>query len=158
MRKLLFAICATLLFSSPCIAQTKFETKWHCQKPSAEHHFDVGDQPDHTYGIAQGPCSATSGGKDFGEKTGQFTEFDEEWKASMTGHRFLVTTESGDKVFYIYETSGATDPAKPASNKWKISGGTGKFKDAKGSGTCTGKRNTDGSSDWQCTGTHTGGK
>ena len=159
MRKLMFVVCFVALLASAAMAQGKIETKWQCQKPSAEHHFDVGDVPDHNYSIAQGTCTATASGKDFAEKSGQYTEFDEMWKASMTGHgRFNVTMESGDKIYYTYETSGPIEPGKPVGNKWKVASGTGKYKGIKGSGSCSGKRSADGSSTWECNGTYSTGK
>ena len=165
MRKLLFVVFSLLLLASAAMAQGKVDTKWHCSKPATEHKVNVGDQPDHTYSIIQGTCNATASGTGFAEKTGDYTEFDETWKASMTGHgRFNVTMDNAqarslnDKVYYTYETSAPTDITKPASNKWKILSGTGKEKGIKGSGTCSGKNNADGSSDWQCTGTYSMGK
>jgi len=155
MSKLVLVLCSLVLLASAAMAQGKIETKWHCSKPSAQHQFNVGDMPDHTYAIAQGTCSATSSGKAFVEKTGDYTEFDEGWKTSMSWHgRFNVTMDSGDKVYYTYEGSGPTEIEKPTSNKWRIVSGTGKDKGIKGSGTCSGKRNADGSSDWDCTGTY----
>ena len=151
MRKLLLVAFCLLAFGSAVIAQ-KIDTKWHCSKPSSSPSFDVGDVAGHSYALAQGACNATSSGS--GEKSGVYTEFDEVWKASMTGHgRFNVTMDNGDMVYYTYETSGSTDLKKPASNKWKIVSGTGKHKGIKGSGTCSGTRSEDGSSDWACTGT-----
>ena len=159
MRKVLLAVCSLLLFASAAMAQGKVETKWHCSKPATEHKLNVGDVPDHTYSIIQGTCSATSSGKAFAEKSGEYTEFDETRKASMSGHGYYnVTMDTGDKVYYTYETTAPTDITKPASNKWKIVSGTGKQKGVKGSGTCSGKNNADGSSDWQCTGTYSTGK
>jgi hypothetical protein len=159
MRKLAFVVSSLLLFASAAMAQGKVDTKWHCLKPAAEHKLNVGDMPDHTYSIIQGTCNATSSASGFAEKTGGYTEFQETGKASMTGHgRFNVTMDNGDKVYYTYETSGSTDITKPASNKWKILSGTGKHKGIQGSGTCSGKNNADGSSDWVCTGTYSMGK
>ncbi len=159
MHKFLFVVFSLLLFAAAAMAQGKVDTKWHCPKPAAEHKFNVGDMPDHTYSILQGTCNGTSSGKDFVEKTGDYTEFQETWKASMSGHgRFNVTMDNGDKVYYTYETSGPTDITKPVSNKWTIHSGTGKHKGVKGSGTCSGKNNADGSSDWHCTGTYSMGK
>jgi hypothetical protein len=159
MRRLVFVVSSLLLFASAAMAQGKIETKWHCLKPATEQKLDVGDMPDHTYSIMQGTCNATASDSGFAEKTGQYTEFEETWKASMSGHgRYNVTMGNGDKVYYTYETSAPTDVTKPASNKWKIVSGTGKYKGIKGSGTCSGKRNADGSSDWHCTGTYSMGK
>jgi len=152
MRKLMLVVLCLLGFASVAMAQNKIETKWHCSKAAAAHKFDVGDMPDHSYQIAQGTCTATSSGS--GEKSGAYTEFQELWKASFTNHgRFNVTMDNGDMVYYTYEGSGSTDIKKPASNKWKIVNGSGKQKGIKGSGTCSGKQNEDGSSDWACTGT-----
>lgn len=151
MRKMAFVAFCLVVLGTAGIAQ-KIDTKWHCSKPTANPSFDVGDTAGHSFALAQGTCSATSGTS--GEKSGAYTEFDEIWKASMTGHgRYNVTMDNGDMVYYTYDTSGPMDPKKPESNKWKIVSGTGKHKGAKGSGTCSGKRNEDGSSDWECMGT-----
>src|SRR3990172_5548970 len=157
MRKLLLAACAVLLFGSTAMAQSKLVTKWHCPKESVEHRLAVGDMPNHTYGLIQGTCSGAPGaGTTINEKTGAYTEFQEIKGTSVSLHgRCNVTLDNGDKVFYTYEASSAsTDITKPVSNKWTIQSGTGKHKGIKGSGTCSGKRNADGSSDWECTGTY----
>ena len=152
MRKLLFVAFCLLVFCSAAMAQ-KVDTKWHCAVPTANQKLDVGDEPDHSYVIAQGICMATASSS--GEKSGAYTEFQELRKASFTnqGH-FDVTMDNGDTAYYSYEGSGPTDITKPATNKWKIIGGTGKHKDMKGSGSCSGTRHEDGSSDWACTGTY----
>ena len=109
--------------------------------------------------ILEGTCTATSSSNGYPEKSAAYTEFKEMWKASFSLHgRFNVTMDNGDKVYYTYEGSGSTDITKPASNKWKIQSGTGKYKGIKGSGTCSGTLHEDGSSDWECTGTYSMGK
>jgi hypothetical protein len=65
--------------------------------------------------------------------------------------------ENGDKIYYTYEGSNSTDTTKPISNKWKVVSGTGKYKGIKGSGSCSGKMNADGSDDITCTGTYSMG-
>jgi hypothetical protein len=155
MGKLAFIAWCLLAFGSAVMAQ-KIDTKWHCGKPSSNPSFDVGDVAGHTYALGQGTCNATSSGS--GEKSGAYTEFDEAWKASYANHgRFNVTMDNGDMVYYTYEMSGAAD-GKKLLNKWKIVSGSGKRKGIKGSGTCAGMRNDDGSSDWECTGTTMMGK
>ena len=141
------AVCL-LLFALVSTAQNKMQTKWHC-KPAAQQKYDVGDTPDHAYNIEQGNCTATS--SNVGEKSGAWTEFYETWNSSFTDHgRFNVTTDNGDKIFCTYE--GSVDPAKKSATiKLKIVNGTGKHKGAKGSGSCSGNFNDDGSSDWDCT-------
>ena len=156
MSKRLLVVFCLLVLASVAMAQ-KIDTKWNCAKPSTNPMVAVGDVPDHSYALAQGTCTAASSGS--GEKSGAFTEFDEVWKATMAGHgRFNVTMDSGDMVYYTYETSGSNDLKKPAANKWKIVSGTGKHKGVKGSGSCSGTRHEDGSSDWVCTGTSEMGK
>jgi flagellar basal body rod protein FlgG len=154
MRKQLLVVLSLVVASSFAMAQSKVDTKWHCEKPTVDHTLDVGDISDHTYMIAQGACKATASEDDLAEKSAQYTEFEERWKASYTGRgRFNVTADNGDKLYYTYEGTASTDLAKPAANKWKIVSGTGKYRGIKGSGTCSGKRTAD-STDWECTGTY----
>ena len=68
MRKLLLVVFSLLLFGSAAMAQSKINPKWHCPKQSADHKFDVGDEPDHSYMILQGSCDATSSDSGFAEK------------------------------------------------------------------------------------------
>ncbi|HUB03346.1 MAG TPA: hypothetical protein VL983_11685 [Terriglobales bacterium] len=150
MRKSYFVPLCVLLLGLAARAQ-KVDTKWSCSKPAQNPMLAVGDVPDHSYALAQGTCNATAGTA--GEKSGAYTEFDETWKERHTGHgRFNVTMDNGDMVYYVYETMGSADPKKPASNKWRIVNGTGKYKGMKGSGSCKGTRHEDGSSEWECTG------
>jgi hypothetical protein len=158
MHKLLLFALALLASVSVAAAQSKIDTKWHCPKAKTEHKLDVGDVPDHLYWIGQGTCDATSSSGDVKDKAGTFTEFHDAWKASFKFHGyFIATTDSGDKVNYTYEGSGSADVTKPVANKWKIVGGTGKHKGIKGSGSCSGKVNADGSDDITCTGTYSMG-
>lgn len=159
MRKLVLVAVSLLVFGSAAMAQNKVDTKWDCPKQSADYKLDVGDVVNHSYMILQGTCNATASDSGFAEKTGVYTEFRETLKASISLHgRFNVTMDNGDKVYYTYESAVSTDITKPASNKWTILSATGKYKGIKGSGTCSGKYNADGSSAWACTGTYSMGK
>jgi hypothetical protein len=158
MRKFLLVAWALLVSGSIAMAQDKVDTKWHCSKAATEHKLDVGDAPDHIYWIGQGTCDSTSSSGELKEKSGQYTEFHDARKASFNFHGYFnSTTDDGDKVLYTYEGSASTDIAKPAANKWKIVSGTGKHKGIKGSGSCAGKVNADGTADWECTGTYSMG-
>lgn len=158
MHKLLLVALALLASVSVAAAQSKIDTKWHCPKATTEHQLDVGDVPGHVYYIGQGTCDATSSDGDLKEKSGTFTEFQDRWKATFNFHGYYnATTEDGDKVHYTYEGSASTDITKPVANKWKIVGGTGKNKGIKGTGSCAGKANSDGSFDYECTGTYSMG-
>lgn len=154
MRKLLLFALSLLVSASVAVAQNKIETKWHCSKPTGQQ-LEVGDVPDHVYWIGQGTCEATSSSGDLKDKSGSFTEFHDQWKASFNFHGYYnETTEDGDKVYYTYEGTGSPDPSKPIANKWKVVRGSGKLKGIKGSGSCSGKLNDDGSDDITCTGTY----
>jgi len=156
MRKALLVALCLVVFGSLAVAQTKFETKWHCGKPSEEKSIEIGDAPGHAYAIAQGTCEATS--SKTGEKTGIYTELQEVWKDRYTSHgQFNVTLENGDKLYDSYEQKGDLVKKTVAEN-WKNVGGTGKHKGAKGSGTCTATLHDDGTSDWDCSGTISTGR
>ncbi len=158
MRKFLFVALALLVSGSLAMAQSKVDTKWHCSKAATEYKLDIGDVPDHMFWIGQGTCEATSNSGDLKEKNGQYTEFHDARKASFTFHGYYNSaTDDGDKVLYTYAGSGSPDTAKPGANTWKIVSGTGKNKGIKGSGSCAGKVNADGSADWECTGTYSMG-
>ena len=60
-------------------------------------------------------------------------------------------------MYISYEATGtmANKLFQSGSNKWTVAGDTGKFAGAKGSGTCTGKGNPDGSANFDCTGSVT---
>ncbi len=156
MRKLLLIALSLLVSISVAMAQSKLETKWHCSKAGGDHKIDVGDAPDHAYWIGQGKCDSTASNPGFKEKDGTYTEFRDVWKANFNFHGYYnVNMENGDKVFYTYDGSGSMDMTKPAANKWKIVGGTGKYKGIKGSGSCSGKVNADESNDLVCKGAYT---
>jgi len=157
MRKLIFVVCAVLLFGSAAMSQGKIDSSWRCPKATTEHKLDVGDEPNHAYSISSGSCTATKSMiEGVAEKTAVYTEFHDEKAKSTSWHgRFSVTMDNGDKIFYNYAGSGSNDVTKPASGKWTLTGGTGKFKGIKATGTCSVKRSADGSSAFNCTGTYT---
>ncbi len=150
MRKLILGTVCLMWLVSAAMGQM-IDTKWHCPKPAENPMMKVGDVPEHNYAIAQGTCEATGGTS--GEKSGAWTEFQETWKTSMAIRgNFNVTMNDGDMVYYTYSETGKPGEKK-MMNKWKIVSATGKHKGEKGSGTCTGMLNDDGSSDWECKGT-----
>ena len=107
---------------------------------------------------AQLPAGEVAGVKD---KEGTGTEFHEVTGDTSSGHGiFVETMASGDHVHYAYTSSvNLTEGMMTTgSNKFEITGGTGKFKAIQGKGGCTGKGNADGSSTWTRTGTYTGAK
>lgn len=70
---------------------------------------------------------------------------------------YVETLDSGDKVFYNYETTATLKDGMLVSgmNHYRISGGTGKVKGIKGSGTCKLTGTADGGTDYSCSGEYT---
>lgn len=160
MRRIVLGVCVLFLSGTAAMAQGKVATMWNCSKPSVEHKIDAADAANHTYWIGQISCNATKGMVEgVKEKSGAAAEFREVSSNTMRWHgQFTATMENGDKVFYSYSGSGSITPGAALTNKWTITGGTGKMKGMKGSGSCSGKAGADGSGSWDCTGTYTAGK
>ncbi len=158
MRRIILSICTMLLCVSVALAQGKISNQWKCGKPMPQHSIDVGDQPNHAYAIDQIKCTAAKGEiAGVKEKEGTGTEFSEAMGNSSSGHGvFVETMANGDKITFSYETAATTKNGQmqSGSNKFQATGGTGKFKGIKASGTCKGTGNKDGSTNWSCTGTH----
>ena len=161
MRKLALMVIALLAVASVSAAQTsgKISTMWKCSAPSPTHALPVGDAPDHAYVVQQSKCTTSSGEiAGMKQKEGASTEFADGTATTAKGHGvFVETMANGDKIFYSYEFTGTSKNKmlESGTNKWTVSGGTGQFKGMKGSGTCAGKGNPDGSGDYNCTGTYT---
>jgi hypothetical protein len=149
---MLCLIAYSFVFGLTASGQRKIDTKWHCPNVSADHELQVGDVPGHSYAILQGTCSAVSN-SGLTEKTAAYTEFVESWQESNKFFgRWDVTLQDGDQVFYSYEGNESTPSKKPVTDHWKILSGTGKYKNIRGTGNCTGLVHDDGSSDWECIG------
>jgi hypothetical protein len=159
MRQLLRLVFVFFVFAPLAMAQGKVDSQWNCPKATVAHNLDVGDRPSHSYTISQGTCTAAKSEiEGVKEKEGASTQFSEASGSSNNWHGvFIVTMENGDKLHYSYSGKGTAKDGQLQSgtNTWSIVAGTGKFKGAKGKGTCTGKGNADGSAVWDCTGTYT---
>ena len=161
MRKVLWVGVFVCLCAAVALAQGpgKVANGWTCGKPAMTHSIDVGDQAGHAYAIDQIKCTSTKG--EIGgvkEKEGTGTEFSEVTGNSSTGHGvFVETMANGDKINFTYTTTATwkNGQMQTGSNKWQITGGSGKFKGIKGSGGCSGTGNADGSGSWTCNGTYT---
>ena len=70
---------------------------------------------------------------------------------------YVETFDSGDKIFYTYQATGTMKDSafQAGENKYQITGGTGKMKGIKGSGTCKTTGTADGGLDYTCTGEYT---
>ena len=157
MRKLFFVVSALFLSTSVALAQGKIESQWIC-KAKIEQSIDVGDQPGHAYTIERVRCTAVKGEIDGQkEKEGTAVEFDDVKEGTIHARGvFVETLPSGDKLFVGFqEIKTLKGQMASASNTWTINNGTGKFKGAKGKGTCKGNGNPDGSATFDCTGEYT---
>jgi len=137
----------------------KIAATWKCAPPNPMNSIPVGDDPGHAYVIDQGKCTATKGEIEGVKETeGTATEFMEVKGNTGKGHGiFIESFPNGDKITYPYDFTATLVNNVPqgGSNKWTMASGTGKFKGIKGSGSCTGKPNPDGSATYDCTGTYT---
>jgi hypothetical protein len=164
MRRFL-SFAAVVCFTIPAVAaqgQTALNTSWKCTTVEPVSAVPVTGQADHAYSVYAVKCSATKGSiAGVKEKEGTATEFAESMGNNSKGHGiFVETLSNGDMITYEYQASGVMNDKKPvsASNTWTMTSGTGKAKGIKGSGSCKGKGNPDGSLSLDCTGTYTAGK
>ena len=70
---------------------------------------------------------------------------------------FVETFDSSDKISYTYQATGTMKDSafQAGENKYRITGGTGKMKGIKGSGTCKTTGTADGGLEYTCTGEYT---
>jgi len=124
----------------------------HCEKPSDQQSFEVGDRPNHSFMITKGTCTWTKPVEIEGveTKTDAVTQFIEVRGNRGRGHGYVVNTLSnGDKTFV--RVAGQQSEGS-VEGKWTYTGGTGKFSGIKGSGTHKCKGKGDGSSDCEIEG------
>ena len=158
MRKVLFGVGLLSLSATVAMAEGKIAAQWNCPKATVAHNLEAGDQANHSYVISQVSCTAAK--SDIGgmkEKDGTATQFNEVTGDTSTYHGvFVSTAENGDKVHYTYKGKAKMNngQVQSASHTFSIVGGTGKFKGAKGGGSCKGTGNADGAVVWNCTGTY----
>ena len=154
-------LCGCLLFAlvaAMAPAQTKNSISGTCAKPDVSQSIPAGDQPGHVFTLAQGKCLSKGETGGAMSKEGVFSEHGEaKGNQVKTWGLYTETYDSGDKVFYNYQTTGTAKDGvfQTGSNKYQISGGTGKMKGIKGSGTCKLTGAADGGLDYSCTGEYT---
>lgn len=139
-------------------AQTKMTMSGKCEKSQVQQSISIPDQPGHMLTLAQGPCTATGDIGGVAGKSGIYSEHADIKSGDLRSWGvFVETLSSGDKVFYDYQVTGTAKNGtlQSATNKYQISGGTGKMKSIKGSGTCKLTGAADASSEYTCTGEYT---
>lgn len=154
-------LCGCAVFAlalATASAQTKNSFSGNCAKPDGPQSIPAGDKDGHAFSLAQGKCTVKGDVNSVAAKDGVYAEHrDSTAKHSKGWGVFVESFDGGDKVFYDYQTNVTMNDDKSATgtNKYQITGGTGKMKGIKGSGTCKLTGATDGSTDYTCTGEYT---
>jgi hypothetical protein len=155
----ILCVCALLaLVVAMASAQTKTSMTGKCGKADVEQSVPAGDQSGHVFTLSQGKCSAEGDVGGAAGKDGAFSEHGEVTATHMKNWGVYVETfDSGDKIYYNYQGMGTMkDGAFHAgTNKYQITGGTGKMKGIKGSGSCKLTGTAGGGLDYSCSGEYT---
>ena len=163
MRKVLVLAAAFCLAAATPFAQApssgKTATSWTCASANPTHSIPVAGDTTHVYSISTTKCTANKGEvAGVKEVDGTATEFTEVMGDKMKGHGIFVENyANGDKATFSYEFTGTLKDktARSVRNKYTMTSGTGMFKGATASGTCTGKGTPDGGASFDCTGGYT---
>lgn len=130
------------LWSAGAGAQTSFATTVVCgdDKSDVNHELPAGDRPDHKFGVQQFKCGYTKPMDIGGDKSkeGLVTgTFEDTGSKSHFRGMYVVTMESGDKIFAPYQGTATLKEGKSVESHgtFSYSGGTGKMKGIKGKGT-----------------------
>ncbi len=154
-------VCGCAVFAlvvAMASAQTKNSSSGKCGKPDVMHSIPAGDQAGHVFVLEQGKCVTKGEVGGAASKEGAFSEH-----GDVTGSRskasgvYVETFDSGDKIFYNYQATGTMKDGafQAGQNKYQITGGTGKMKGIKGSGTCKTTGSAEGGLDYTCEGEYT---
>jgi hypothetical protein len=139
-------------------AQTKMSMSGKCGKPDVLQNIPAGDSASHVFTLGQGKCATKGEVGGAASKEGAFSEH-----GDVSGNRgkvwgvYVEVFDSGDKIFYTYQATNILKDGAFVSggNKYQITGGTGKMKGIKGSGTCKTNGTADGGLEYTCTGEYT---
>jgi hypothetical protein len=154
-------LCGCVVFAfavSMTSAQTKFTISGKCGKADVEHSISVPDKEGHVFKLAQGKCVTKGEIGGATSKQGAYSEHqDAAGNLTKVWGVYVETFDSGDKVFYTYQGSvtAKNGEVQSGQNKWQISGGTGKMKGIKGTGTCKHTPEAGGYLDYDCSGEYT---
>ncbi len=129
-------------FASSALAQTPLSGTSKCGKPDNSQTVEVGDQPGHVLLIEKvSSCTWSVPIEMAGLKS---TGFSYAESVDITATKFqargyaVITMENGDKAYVRFQGPGnMTKEGGPAASEgtWSNTGGTGKLKGLKGSGT-----------------------
>lgn len=157
MRALFFLLGFTGLIATSLQAQ-QFSGEGTCGPPEDPKIVPVGDHPGHFYSLTTNNCTWTkpaviAGVRTQGGTTAQIDERDGN-TSRFRGH-YVERMESGDTVHFRYQGAAMFQGETPqrVSWNWNIVGGSGKFKNLTGRGSCKGSW-PGGKNRWSCSGTY----
>ena len=146
-----------LLVAASAVAQTPMAGVTLCAPAKPEYVIRAGDNPGHSYGLAQGACTWTKPWEIAGLKStiGIGTQIIEtNGDTSKVRGTFVDTMDNGDRAYYSFEFALVANQVK--NHTWQLTGGSGKLSGVKGQGTCTAAAvGTDGSFNYDCRGNYT---
>lgn len=129
-------------FASSALAQTQISGATKCGKPDNSQTVEAGDQAGHVLLIEKvSSCTWSVPIEMAGLKSTAFTYAE---SVDITATKFqahgyaVITMENGDKAYVRFQGTGSmTKEGTPAPSEgtWSNTGGTGKLKGLKGSGT-----------------------
>lgn len=136
----LFAGCLGLLAAAGVSGQTKTSGTLKCNKPEPRYNIEVGDRPGHMLVLEKQTCTwaeALGIGSDKAKDGQSVATLDVTATRASGSGSHVTTMESGDKLFaaYRYTTPLKDGKSGEAHGTWSYTGGTGKLKGIKGSGT-----------------------
>lgn len=130
-------------------AQTKLSGTLTCTKADPSYKVEVGDRPGHAYVLEKNACTWTQPADLGGDKTkdGHSISVSEMTATHGMVHGTHVTNmASGDMTFVAFHDAFPIKHGKPgdSTGHWTYTGGTGKLKGLKGTGTYKATPNADG--------------
>ena len=157
--KRVHAVLVVLAMATLAGAQTKSSGTAQCGKPKAKHNLEAGDRPNHSFMLTQVTCTWPKSFDIAGLQTKDLTltVFSEvTGDSSQDRGIFVGAMSNGDKIYGRFHgpTTLKGGVAISAEAKWTYSGGTGKLKGIKGSGSAKGKGGPDGMT-WESEGEYT---
>ncbi len=156
LKKMFPVVCVIFVLSIGAVAQ-KASGVVKCAKAEKMNAIPVTHHPDHSLGVSQAKCVWTQPMTIAGVKTKEGVDTstsDTKGNAAKIHGYYVDTMENGDIASYKYEGTATLKNGAfvTGEDKWELMEGTGKLKGLKGSGTCKGKGNADGSVTWACDG------
>lgn len=144
-----WATFLALSLGTAAAAQNKISGTAQCGKPDPQHMIEVGDRANHSLVIGKVNCTWTKPWEAEGVQAKDGTSVvSEDVKGNHSNGRgyHAGNMADGDKYYVTFSGTSTYKEGVPesAEGKWSFTGGTGKLKGIKGSGTYKGKGGPDG--------------